>query len=141
MFTSCMFLGKHDPSTYKSTPDWGWRKKKAPYCDWGTREVISYYRIQLIYIFRAVIKILWPTDHLDLKPRLLSVKPLDQVNTWIEYIFSTHCYPSISVVLMSRICLTWSKPFSFPFFLTTLWLILLSYDQCYNKETLDVGHA
>ena len=97
-FTSCMFLGKHDPSTYKSTPDWGWRKTKAPYCDWRTREVISYYQIQLIYIFRAVIKIVWPTDHLDLKPTLLSVKPLDQVNAWIGYtLYSTHSiiHPSL----------------------------------------------
>jgi len=118
VFTSCMFLGKHDPSTYKSTPDWGWRKKKAPYCDWGAREVICYYQIQLICIFRAVIKILWPTDHSDFKPRLLSVKPLDQVDTWIGYtVYSPHSviHP-LCMGLMSRFCLTWSKPFSFSFF-------------------------
>ena len=104
LLLECMFLGKHDPSTYKSTPDWGWRKKKASYCDWGTREVICYYQTQLIYIFRAVIKILWPTDHLNLKPRLLSVKPLDQVNTWIGYtVYSPHS------VIHPSLCCWWAE--------------------------------
>ena len=124
MSTSCIFLGKHDPSTYKSTPDWGWRKKKAPYCDWGTREVISYHQIQLIYIFRAVIKfygplITWAWNQ-DCSLTFRPSKYLQDRIYILHTLLSIHFYGVDEQNLFDAV-----KTFFISFFLTTLWLIEL----------------